>query len=291
MKNEPTSIYPPDFPFQPHFVHINSLRLAYFDEGQGKTVFMVHGNPVAGYVYVELMRLLLPDYRCVVVDLPGFGMSAKPPDEAAYSLTGYIDIIKKFVRVLDLKDMVIIGHDWGGPIGFGTAVQDQNRFSHLIILNTMTEAPMKIMPIYWLAFHGLLRMRRLFAYLVKERNLFQKMGIASMEPQDQAVYLRANHSAATRAAIAAFPRMIPHNRSHPNYPILQEILRQLEAWEIPALVMFSDRDSVFTAEQGEHLAQRLVNGRFQRISGPKHFLQYERPSELAASIREFLQTK
>lgn len=284
------SIYPADFPYPPHFVEIDGLRIAYFDAGQGKTIFMVHGNPVAGYVYARLMGFLAVDYRCVVVDMPGFGMSDKPACESDYSLERYIDIITKFVRVLNLQDAAIVVHDWGGPIGFGTAVADPHRYSHLIILNTMTTAPMKIMPIYWLPFNVLLRMPRLFAYLVKERNLFQKMGIAIMEPADQAVYFRANHNAQARAAIAALPRLIPHNNRHPNYPVLKHILKQIESWDIPALVLFSDRDSVFTVEQGERFAQRLMNGRFQRISGPKHFLQYERPAEIAALIREFLQT-
>lgn len=284
------SIYPSDFPFQPRFVEIDGLRVAYFDEGRGKTIFMVHGNPVAGYVYARLMALLVADYRCVVVDLPGFGMSDKPAQESAYSLAWYIDIIKNFVRMLDLQDVVIVGHDWGGPIGFATAVSDPHRYSHLIILNTMTEAPMKIMPIYWLPFHLLLRMRRLFSYLVKECNLFQKMGVAIMELADQEVYFRANHNAATRAAIAAFPRLIPYNSSHPNYPILKQTLTQLESWDIPALVLFSDHDSVFTAAQGQRFARRLVNGRFCLIPGPKHFLQYERPDELNVLIRDFLQT-
>ncbi|MCA9951561.1 MAG: alpha/beta fold hydrolase [Anaerolineales bacterium] len=283
------SIYPFDFPFQPHFVEIDGLRIAYFDEGQGKTIFMVHGNPVAGFVYVRLMHLLVSDFRCVVVDLPGFGMSDKPELESDYSLEGYISILSEFVQILDLQDVAVVGHDWGGPIGFGTAVTDPQRYSHLIILNTMTEAPMKIMPIYWLPFHVLLRMRRLFAYLVKERNLFQKLGVAIMEPADQELYFRANHNAAARAAIAAFPRLIPHNNRHPSYPVLKQILKKLESWEIPALVLFSDHDSVFTVDQGERFARRLVNGRFQLIAGPKHFLQYERPAEIAAAIRSFLQ--
>lgn len=250
---------------------------------------MVHGNPVSGYVYVPLMRLLLPDYRCIVPDLMGFGMSDKPAQEEAYSLAGHIAMMAEFVRQLKLNNLAIIGHDWGGPIGFGAALREPERYAHLIILNTMTEAPMKIMPIYWLPFHILLRTRRLYSYLVKDRGLFQRMGVAVMDPKDQAVYGRANHDPATRAGIAAFPPMIPNSSRHPNYPILQEILSRLESWDIPALVMFSDHDSVFTAGQGERLAEQMVNARFEPIAGPKHFLQYEQPELIARLIRDFLE--
>jgi pimeloyl-ACP methyl ester carboxylesterase len=286
---DPNSIYDAAFPYRPKFVDIDGQRIAYLDEGVGsKTILMVHGNPVSGYIYAPLMRRLLPDFRCVVPDLMGFGMSEKPADEAAYSLTGHIAIMAEFVRRLDLSDAAIVGHDWGGPIGFGAAVQEPERYSQLIVLNTLTESPMKIMPMYWLPFHVLLRMRRLFSYLVRDRNLFQKMGVSIMEAEDQAVYARANHSWATRAGIAAFPRMIPNSVGHPNYPVLKDILERLEAWNIPSLVLFSDHDSVFSAEQGERFARRLSNARFELIQGPKHFLQYEQPDRLGSLIGEFL---
>lgn len=287
---EPVSIYEPGFPYQPKYLILNGRRIAYFDEGTGpKTILMVHGNPVSGYVYAPLMRRLLPDYRCIVPDLMGFGMSDKPAHEEAYSLSGHIALMAELIMRLDLQDMAIIGHDWGGPIGFGAAIQMPERFSHLVILNTMTEAPMKILPHYWLPFHILLRTRRLFSYLVRDRGLFQRLGVAIMDPQDQAVYARANHDWATRAGIAAFPRMIPNSSRHPNYPILQEIVSKLESWDIPTLVLFSDHDSVFTAEQGQRFAQRMVNARFELVAGPKHFLQYEQPDRIAGLIRKFLE--
>ncbi len=287
---QPRSIYAPDFPYRPKFAEINGRRLAYLDEGKGpKTILMVHGNPVAGYVYTRLMQRLLPVYRCVVPDLMGFGMSEKPADEEAYSLVGHIDRMAEFIQRLDLTDLAILGHDWGGPIGFGAALREPHRYTHVIVLNTMTEAPMKILPHYLLPFHLLLRTRRLFSYLVRDRGLFQRLGVAIMEPQDQQVYARANHNWATRAGIAAFPRMIPHSTRHPNYPILKEIVSKLESWNIPALVLFSDHDSVFASEQGERFARRMVNARYERIAGPKHFLQYEKPDLLGQLIRDFLQ--
>lgn len=283
------SIYPPNYPYQPQFLEINGRRLAYLDEGQGeKTILMVHGNPVSGYVYDRLLRLLVGEYRCVVPDLMGFGLSDKPPSEADYSLPRHIEMIERLVEALDLQETVLVGHDWGGPVAFGAAVRQQSRYSGLVFLNTMTEAPMQIMPVYWLPFHILLRIKGSFAYLVKERNLFQKMGVAIMDPQDQAVYFRANHSPETRAGIAAFPRMIPYKQSHENFPILREILAALKGWDIPSLVIFSDKDSIFSAEQGERFAGQMRNGRFVLVPGAKHFLQYERPSVVAEEIQTFL---
>ncbi len=283
------TIYPPDFPFTPKFVTVGGYRLAYFDEGQGeRTILMVHGNPVSGYVYHKVLRLLRPHFRCVVPDLLGFGLSEKPAQASEYSLTKHIELLAAFIQALDLQNVVIVGHDWGGPIGFGAAIAEKGRYTHLVVLNTLTEAPMKIMPLYWLPFRFFLHAGRLFDYLVQQHNLFQKMGVGTMAEVDTAVYFRANHTPETRAGIAAFPRMIPYKKSHPNVPVLRRILHELEGWDIPALVLFSDHDSVFSAEQGHRFARRLPQATFQLISGPKHFLQYEAPERVAKEILGFI---
>jgi haloalkane dehalogenase len=274
------------------FTTVSGHQIAYLDSGRGRqTLLMLHGNPVSAHVYRRLMANLRPDYRCVAPDLLGFGLSDKPPRETDYSLPRHTEIVAEFVRALDLRNVALVAHDWGGPIGLGAALEDKKRYTHLVLLNTLTEAPMKIRPRYWLPFHVLLRLKRLADYLVKERNLFQKMGVASMDEADQAVYLQANHSAATRAGIAAFPRMIPYHRKHPNYPLLRDILSRVEAWDIPALVLFSDQGSVFSAGQGRRLAKRMKNAQFGLVAGARHFLQYEQASEVAAAIDDFLRER
>lgn len=271
-------------------VEVLGHRIAYRDDGTGEqTLLLVHGNPVSSHVFARLVDRLPDRYRCVAPDLLGFGQSEKPPDEAAYTLPKHIRIVAELVRELDLRDVVLVGHDWGGPIGVGAALDDEDRYAGLVLLNTLTEAPMRIRPRYKLPFHAFLRLDRLADYVVKERNLFQRVIVGSMDESDKAVYLRANDSPETRAGIAAFPRMIPHDRDHPNYPLLRDIMADLEEWDVPALVLFSDRDSVFSAEQGERLAERMADARFGVVEGAKHYLQYERPDEVAAAIEEFIQ--
>ena len=274
------------------FATVLGHEIAYLDSGQGEqTLLMVHGNPVSAHVYTRLIGRLSSRYRCVAPDLLGFGQSDKPSQETDYSLPKHIEIMAEFVQMLGLRELALVVHDWGGPIGLGAALRDKGRYTHLVILNTLTEAPMKIRPRYWLPFHALLRMKRLADYLVKDLNLFQRRGVAIMEEADQAVYFKANHNATTRAGIAAFPRMIPFHHGHRNYPLVRDILVEVEEWDIPALVLFSDRDSVFSAEQGERLAHRMKNGQFRLVAGPRHFLQYEQPHEVASAIKNFLQQK
>lgn len=250
---------------------------------------MVHGNPVSSHVYAPLIDRLAGRYRCVAPDLLGFGDSAKPEAESAYTLHLHIRIIDEFVRALDLRDIVLVVHDWGGPIGVGAALGEKRRYDRLVILNTLTEAPMKIPLRYWLPYHALLRLGGVAGYLVKSLNLFQKVAVFDMDEADRDVYFSANDSPESRAAIIAFPRMIPYNREQPTYPLVQDILADLEAWDLPSLVLFSDQDNVFSAEEGERLAKRMQDARFELIDDAGHYLQYEQPEEVAFELNTFLE--
>lgn len=270
-------------------VDVMGHRIGYLDSGEGEqTLLLVHGNLVSSHVFARLIDRLPARYRCVAPDLLGFGRSDKPADEADYTLQKHVGLVAEFVRALGLQDVVLVVHDWGGPIGVGAALAEKERYTHLVVLNTVAELPMRIPLRYWLQFHVLLGTKRVADYLIKERNLFQRIAVSDMDESDQAVYFRANDEPATRAGIAAFPRMVPTSREHPDYPRLRSILTDLETWDVPALVLFSDRDTFFSAERGEQLADRMRDARFELVSGAGHFLQYEHPGDVATAIDAFL---
>lgn len=274
---------------EPESIDVMGHRIGYLDSGDGdRTLLMVHGNLVSSHVFARLIDRLPARYRCVAPDLLGFGRSDKPDDEADYTLSKHIGTVAEFVRALDLEDVALVVHDWGGPIGVGAALRETERYTRLVVLNTVAEVPVKIPRRYWLPFRVALHLGTVADYLMKERNLFQRLAVAGMDESDRAVYLRANDEPANRAGIAAFPRMIPHERGHPEYPRLRTILADLEEWDVPALVLFSDGDTFFSAERGEQLAARMRDAQFESVSDAGLFVQYEKPDEVAAAIDAFL---
>lgn len=73
----------PAFPYEPRYRDWQGMRLAHIDEGAGSPVVMLHGEPTWSYLYRKVMLPLLEaGYRCIAPDLPGFGRSDKPTDEA-----------------------------------------------------------------------------------------------------------------------------------------------------------------------------------------------------------------
>jgi len=129
----------PDYPFSPkRFDRGNGLQLSYLDEGQGDAVVMVHGNPTWSYYYRKLVLALRGEYRCIVPDHIGMGLSDKPDDSRYhYTLDSRIDDLDRLLAHLDIGERVtLVVHDWGGLIGLNWALRNPQKVRRLIVLNT-----------------------------------------------------------------------------------------------------------------------------------------------------------
>ncbi len=101
------------------------------------TVLFVHGNPECSYTYRGIRDALLASgepVRIVALDHVGFGLS----DQADFEM---VDVhhaanLVQLVRHLDLQDVTLVVHDWGGPIGIGALLEDPERVSALVVMNS-----------------------------------------------------------------------------------------------------------------------------------------------------------
>ena len=109
------------YPYQPKSLEVNGGHtLSYVDEGQGEPMLMVHGNPTWSFFYRAVIEKFKGDFRTVVPDHIGCGVSDKPQDYE-YTLENHISNLEKLVLELDLKNITLVVHDWGGAIGTGLA--------------------------------------------------------------------------------------------------------------------------------------------------------------------------
>lgn len=123
------------FPFPPHFSSAPGFRMHYVDEGAGQdTLLMLHGEPTWGYLFRKVIPMLSTEHRVIVLDHMGFGKSETPSDRK-YSLDEHISNLERFVLSLDLRNLTLIMHDFGGPVGIGFALRHPDRISRLIATN------------------------------------------------------------------------------------------------------------------------------------------------------------
>jgi haloalkane dehalogenase len=127
------------FAYAPRYCDAAGFRMHYVDEGpaDGEVVLCLHGEPTWGYMYRHLIASLRGDRRVVVPDHMGFGKSATPADRS-YWLQDHIDNLERLVLALDLRDITLVVHDFGGPAGMGLAARHPERISRIIAANGPT---------------------------------------------------------------------------------------------------------------------------------------------------------
>jgi cis-3-alkyl-4-acyloxetan-2-one decarboxylase len=124
------------WPFAPHFTNAAGFRQHYVDEGTGRPVLLLHGQPTWGYIYRAFIPPLARTHRVIVPDDMGFGKSATPP-EREYTLRTHVGNLTALIEALDLRDITLVMQDWGGPIGVGYAVRHPERIHSLVLMNTV----------------------------------------------------------------------------------------------------------------------------------------------------------
>lgn len=124
------------YPFEPKRFDTGRGMMSYLDEGSGdEAVVMVHGNPTWSFYYRNLVLGLRGKIRCIVPDHIGCGLSDKPQD-FNYTLGEHIKNLRALLDSLNLRKIHLIVHDWGGPIGLGTALARPEQLGRVVILNT-----------------------------------------------------------------------------------------------------------------------------------------------------------
>ncbi len=275
----------PGYAFEPRYVEQDGLRMHYVDEGSGRPVLLLHGEPTWAFLYRKMIPGLAVVGRVVAPDYFGFGRSDKPTRIEDYSYDVHYGSIERLARELDLRDATVVVQDWGGPIGFRLAVEQPEHVGRLVILNTgigAGRAPSE----EWLRFRAFVR--RVGADLVPGQ-LVRISSVTELSDDVVEAYNAPFPTPESKAGVLAFPEQVPAEPDHPNAPKMLEIRAALEEWEKPALVLFSDSDPIFSTVAAEHMASRIPGaGPAEILPGAGHFLQEEKGEQIAERIVRFL---
>jgi haloalkane dehalogenase len=255
----------------------------YVDEGEGAPVLLLHGEPTSSFLWRNVIPAL--PGRKVAPDLIGFGRSDKPEDVAWYSYERHVDSIARLAAELDLRELTLVVHDWGGPIGMRFAVENPSRVARLVILNTGVGGGRPPSDT-WLRFRG--AVRRLGGAIDVGRLV--EAGTANGLPADvRQAYDAPFPTAESKAGVLAFPELVPAEPEHPNTEPMNRVLAALREWRKPTLVVWGAEDAVLPARIAERFVELIPGARGPvLIEGAAHFLQEDKPAELAAAIRDFI---
>ena len=279
-----------EYPFAPHMLDLDGVRMHYVEEGSGDPILMVHGNPTWSFAWRKFVTDLSRDHRVIAVDHIGCGRSDKPQDYE-YRLARHVNNLCRLIESLDLKRVTLIAHDWGGAIGMGAATRLPARFARFVLMNTAAfrsqRIPLRI---------SVCRIPLLGAVGVRGFNLFAGAAISmAVEKHDRmtaavkAGYLAPYDCWAHRVAVQRFVEDIPLNSRHPSYAELVRIEEGLTQFRShPVLFPWGMRDWCFTPAFLREFQQRFPNAETFEVADAGHYLFEDAPERVIPRIREFL---
>ena len=274
----------PGWTYAPRYATVAGLRMHFVEEGAGRPIVLLHGEPTWGFLYRKLVPTLVPAGRVVVPDLIGFGRSDKPLRPDAYTYDGHYAALERFALELDLRGATLVVHDWSGPLGLRLAVAHPDRVDRLVLLNTGVGvgAPSPA----WLRFRELVR--RVGDGFSASR-LVQASCVAPLDDAVLRGYDAPFPVPDAKAGARAFPELVPTEPDHPSAAAMLAVRDALARWEKPTLVLFSDSDRVFSPAHAERLAAHIPGALpAEIVVGAGHFLQEDRGEEVAARVARFV---
>jgi haloalkane dehalogenase len=285
----------PDWPFPPRYVEVpasakdpdSRLRIHYVDEGPAEAppVLLMHGEPSWSYLYRHMIPPLVSEgHRVIAVDLAGFGRSDKPADQADYSNAAHVAWMSAAVfGALDLREITLVGQDWGGLIGLRLVAEDPDRFARVVVANT--GLPTGDQPVT----EAFLSWQR-FAAQTENFDVGTIITMGKVTVLTDAV--RAAYDApfpddSYKAGARVFPSLVP---TSPDDPAAAD---QRRAWEVlagfdrPWLTAFSDADPITQGGQRAFL-RAVPDAREKTVTGAGHFLQEDAGPQLAGIVAAFI---
>jgi haloalkane dehalogenase len=279
----------PGYPFAPHYVEVDRLRIHYVDEGPRDVspVLLLHGEPSWSYLYRKMIPpIVASGWRVVAPDLVGFGRSDKPGERADYTYARHVGWMWGLVEALGLDRITLFGQDWGGLIGLRLAAEHEERFAAIIAANTGLPT-------------GDQSLGRAFEAwrLLSQRGATLPVGAivrmgckAALPSEVEAAYDAPFPDESYKVGARQFPLLVPTTPDDPGSEANRRAWRVLAHWQKPFLTTFSDGDPI--TQGGERLFQRLVPGAHGQphtvIRGAGHFLQEDAGEELARVMLDFL---
>lgn len=280
------------FDFESHYVDAHGSRMRYVETGEGTPVVFVHGNPTSSYLWRNVLPNVGREHRAIAVDLIGMGKSDKP--DIDYYLDDHIRYFDELMEKLDLKDVILVLHDWGGPIGIDYAMRHPGRVRGIVLMETI------VRPMRWDEMNtGERYMFRKFRdaeegdELIVKANYFvdkllPMMAGREMTEQEMARYRQPFGSENSRRPIARFPREIPIEGSPAkNESRLIQNYERLQRSAVPLLLLTATPGAIVKEPMVASLREGLPRLEVENVGAGVHFLQETQPTRIGDAIREW----
>lgn len=279
-----------EYPFEHKYIQLMDGKMHYVDEGAGnETILFVHGTPTWSFLYRDFIKTFAEDYRVIAIDHIGYGLSEKPaafpgrPQDHAKNLS-------ELIHKLDLRNITLVVHDFGGPIGLSTAIKYPDRFNRIISFNTWlwetesNEEAHKIDKIIN-SFLG----RFMYLRLNFSPRVLLKKGFAdgnNLPKHRHKQYIHPYPNKQSRLAMYRIAQSLVGESDW--YQQQWELLSKIE--DLSWLILWGVEDEFLSTDHLSKWKHRLPNAEVHTFDSG-HFVQEERTQQAITLMKEFMHTK
>jgi haloalkane dehalogenase len=281
----------PDYPFEPHYVTVDGLRIHYVDEGSPSAapVLMLHGEPSWSYLYRKMIPVVAAaGHRVVAPDLVGFGRSDKPARREDHTYQRHVDWLAGVLDALDLRHVTLVCQDWGGLLGLRLAAEHGQRFARIVAANTFLPTGDQPPPAAFTAWQRFSQETP-----VLDVGRIVAGGCArGLAPEVLAAYDAPFPDESYKEGARQLPAMVPTRPDDPASRANRRAWMALTRWDKPFLTAFGDADPVTRGL--DEVLQRAIPGAAGQphvtLRNAGHFLQEDVGEELAQVVVRFIQS-
>lgn len=253
-------------------------QLALTREGDGPALVLLHGVPARGAIWADVAAEVGPQVDVITPDLLGFGSSDKPRDLQTLHAKSQAEALLEALDELEVPAATVVGHDFGGSVALHLTQLAPERVSALGLLATNafpdTPIPLPLSTILWPVV-GRLAAAALFSR--RSLALMLRTGVGTPKPRlDPKTWLGDDDQ--VRSSRTVFEGSLRNIDAL--YRPVEQALREAD---LPAAVLWGDRDPFFPLPQGQRTADAL-GAPLTTLAGAGHFLPAERPAEVAQAI-------
>ncbi|WP_226921306.1 alpha/beta fold hydrolase [Georgenia subflava] len=243
------------------------------------TLLCVHGNPTWSYLWRSVLAAGAADgWRVVAVDQLEMGYSERTGTthrlaDRVRQLGALTDHLGLSGDSWDGLPVVTVGHDWGGVVSMGWAVDHPHELAALVLTNTGVHLAAGTRVPYLLR---LARHRAVHSGATTLTPTFLDITLSLASPslptEVREAYRAPYRTADDRRGIGFFVEDIPVDADHPSHPELERIAAGVGALDVPALLMWGPKDPVFYERFLRDLMTRLPQADVHRFEGARHLV-------------------
>ncbi len=274
------------YPFAPHWYTHRDVSLHYVDEGKGQPVVFLHGNPTWSFLYRNVIKDCSGVCRCIAPDLPGFGLSGMPSG-FGYTPHEYSEAISAFLDHLGSQRVILVMHDWGGPIGLSYAVRKTEKIAGMVLCNTWCWPPRWDARVFSLVMGGAPG-----RWLIMRYNFFARVllpgGISRKKTKTTAIirsYASRFFDMRARRATWEFPRNI---RKQSGW--FENLFNRLHVCkDVPVEMVWGRKDPVLGKRAYIKKWRRVFpKARVDRVLTASHYVPEDTPARVSGAVTRLL---